>query len=67
MAKKTSKGNSAIYRTGRTSASLDHWVGPTQHLGDGVSTDPKMREGYFQGVKRQQGEEAGGKPRVEIE
>lgn len=46
MAKKTSKGNgSAFLKTGRNSASLDHWLGPSQHLGDGVSSDPAIKWG----------------------
>lgn len=66
MAKQKAPKHSA-FRAGKGTVSLDHWVGHMQHTADGRSTDPKTREGWFEGPKRQGGEEAGGAPEVEIE
>lgn len=61
--------NSTVSKYPRAKASLSgYWIGPSQHLGDGNSTDPATRWNEPKpGTKRQQGEEAGGKPEVEIE
>lgn len=63
MAKKTSKGGgSAFLKTGRHSASLDHWIGPSQFEGDGVSTDPAINwdEPKAGVVRHNKGEEVEG-------
>ena len=71
MAKARSKvPNSTISKYPRAKASLDsYWMGPSQHIADGVSSDPATRWSQTEkaGAKRQQGEEAGGPPEVEIE
>lgn len=40
--------NGAINK-GKSVAKLDHWVGPHQHVGTGISTDP-AREGVPAGT-----------------
>ena len=61
--------NSTVSKYPRSKASLDtYWIGKDQHVADGNSTDPATRWGTPKpGAKRQQGEEAGGPPEVEIE
>lgn len=54
MATKTTKTNSAIVPA--KSPTLDHWVGPHQHLGTGVSTDPLM-QAPSKGTKKTPGRE----------
>lgn len=46
----------------RANANLDHWIGPSQHLGDGVSTDPAMKwdEPKAGVVRHDKGEEVEG-------
>jgi hypothetical protein len=63
------KAPKTISKYPRKNATLDaYWLGPSQHLGDGPSTDPAIRWNVPKpGTKRQQGEEAGGPPEVEIE
>lgn len=53
MPKKTPKWNSTVNKAARERASLDHWIGPSQHIGDGVSSDPAIKWDAGQpGVRR---------------
>lgn len=69
MAKKTPKvPNSTVSKYPRHQARLDNWVGPMQHVADGVSSDPAIRwsPDYRKGVRKYTGEEQQGPPEVEI-